>query len=233
MHYKAGLFDLDGTLVDTSDEYRHRLLGEVLKNCGKEYNANLIDKWWFDADRDKTIRDGFGIDPQQFWTQLKQCQDIGERCRYTKPYDDITVLPILKKYNVKLGIITAAPATVADPEIELVGRNQFDVIIYAHSDNGVQDKPHPEGLLLALEKMKVNRNEAFYVGNSPEDIKLARNAGMVSFYIERGKHTFNGQTPTIKIHSLHALEKVVLMGVDLDDPRITFRQSQDPDVSDT
>jgi beta-phosphoglucomutase-like phosphatase (HAD superfamily) len=39
-------------------------------------------------------------------------------------------------------------------------------------------KPHPEALLLALERMGVAPGRAAYVGDSPEDVEMARAAGV-------------------------------------------------------
>jgi len=39
-------------------------------------------------------------------------------------------------------------------------------------------KPHPEALLLALERMAVAPGRAAYVGDSPEDVEMARAAGV-------------------------------------------------------
>ena len=39
-----------------------------------------------------------------------------------------------------------------------------------------QRKPHPEPLLVALERMGLRPEEAAYVGDSPEDVEMARGA---------------------------------------------------------
>ena len=38
-------------------------------------------------------------------------------------------------------------------------------------------KPHPEPLLVALERLGVPAAEAAYVGDSPEDVEMTRAAG--------------------------------------------------------
>jgi phosphoglycolate phosphatase-like HAD superfamily hydrolase len=39
-------------------------------------------------------------------------------------------------------------------------------------------KPHPEPLLVALERMGLHPAEVAYVGDSPEDVEMARSAGV-------------------------------------------------------
>ena len=41
-----------------------------------------------------------------------------------------------------------------------------------------EKKPHPEGLLLCLERLQIRAEDAMYVGDSPEDIAMARAAGV-------------------------------------------------------
>jgi phosphoglycolate phosphatase-like HAD superfamily hydrolase len=41
-----------------------------------------------------------------------------------------------------------------------------------------EKKPHPAPLLLALGKMKLGPNECVYVGDTPEDLAMARAAGV-------------------------------------------------------
>jgi phosphoglycolate phosphatase-like HAD superfamily hydrolase len=52
----------------------------------------------------------------------------------------------------------------------------FEVVV---SRNDVQaPKPSGEGMILALDRLQVKRNNAFYVGDSPDDIHAAKEAGI-------------------------------------------------------
>ena len=42
----------------------------------------------------------------------------------------------------------------------------------------MEKKPHPAPLLMALEKMKLQPSECVYVGDTPEDVMMARAVGM-------------------------------------------------------
>jgi len=43
-----------------------------------------------------------------------------------------------------------------------------------------EKKPHPAPLLRALEKMKIRAEECVYVGDTPEDLRMAKAAGVVA-----------------------------------------------------
>ena len=53
-------------------------------------------------------------------------------------------------------------------------------------DDTSQKKPHPEALLRGLERLGVAAREASYVGDSPEDVEMARSAGVFSVGIAGG-----------------------------------------------
>jgi phosphoglycolate phosphatase-like HAD superfamily hydrolase len=60
----------------------------------------------------------------------------------------------------------------------------FEVVVCA--EDIVYRKPHPEALLLALDKLGVGAPEAVYVGDSPEDVQMARAAGVLAVGIPGG-----------------------------------------------
>ena len=47
-------------------------------------------------------------------------------------------------------------------------------------------KPHPEATLFGLDRLGVAAREAAYVGDSPEDVEMARSAGVFSVGIAGG-----------------------------------------------
>ena len=49
-----------------------------------------------------------------------------------------------------------------------------------------EKKPHPEGLLLCLDRLRMRAEEAVFVGDSPEDIEMARAAGVYSVAVTGG-----------------------------------------------
>lgn len=52
----------------------------------------------------------------------------------------------------------------------------FDIVI--SGSDVPRSKPYPDGLNLVVQKMNVNREEVLYVGDSPEDVLMARAAGI-------------------------------------------------------
>ena len=68
-------------------------------------------------------------------------------------------------------------------------------------------KPHPEPLLVALEKLGVPPEEAVYVGDSPEDVTMARAAGVFAVGIPGGfpnREALEASAPDLLSPSLEA-----------------------------
>lgn len=208
--YKLLVFDLDGTLVHTTGEYRYFVVPETLKKLGRNPDVSLdfIDKFWFDGNRDKTILKYFKCDPRLFWKTFHKNDRLEERARYTHVYDDvISVLKSLKKMDKKLAITTGAPKKLAQMEIGLLPENYFEKIISIHSTR-YKPKPDPQSLVGCLKFCKTKIIDAVYIGNSGEDIEYAKSAGVDSIYLERKEHSLNSKVKPQKIiHTLSQLLK--------------------------
>jgi phosphoglycolate phosphatase-like HAD superfamily hydrolase len=70
-------------------------------------------------------------------------------------------------------------------DIVATGVDRFFGVVVCGED-AAQRKPHPEALLRALDRLGVAATEAAYVGDSPEDIAMARAAGALSVGIPGG-----------------------------------------------
>src|SRR5439155_1177641 len=56
-----------------------------------------------------------------------------------------------------------------------------------HADETELHKPHPAPLLLALERVEADADDAAYVGDSPYDMQAARAAGMLAVGVAWGR----------------------------------------------
>jgi len=209
MAYKAVVFDLDGTLVHTTPEYRYLIVGQTLKDLGAISSNHHIDRFWFEARRDEIIIKDFKLEPELFWQTFRKNDAPELRKQFTKPYNDIDFLDELRQKDYKTGIVTGAPINIASLEIEMLDKNNFDAIIIAHTSNGFKPKPHKHGLEECLNLLKINKDEAIYVGNSNEDVETARNAQVFDVFLERGEYKFLDINPSLRIYSLYDLRQLL------------------------
>jgi len=200
--YKLIVFDLDGTLVHTTAEYRYQIVPHVLKKLGVNIvTLPLIDKFWFDGNRNETIKNEFGLDKNLFWKVFHKEDSMEKRKQYTHVYDDVhDAIKKLKKLGKLLAITTGAPKKIAKIETDLIPKEEFTKIISVTSTR-YKAKPHPQSLIGCLKFCKVKAKNAVYIGNSREDAEYAKVAGVDFIYLERREHTFSGEN----ISTIHTL----------------------------
>jgi len=196
-------FDLDGTLVHTVPEYRYGLVPVVVGQLGGSIEEKRhIDQFWFEGDRDTTIRVCFGLEPDAFWDTFRSMDTPEERSRHTRAYDDAErALRKVSEAGKKASILTGAPEWIAKMEIEKLNSAPHDFYLSLTSA-GFGQKPDPESFHFALAKLGMAAHETLYVGNSSEDARYAKNAGVDFVYLERKEHEFDPKEyPIATIHS--------------------------------
>ncbi len=174
---KAILFDLDGTLIDSTD-----LILNSFNYVLKTYLKKEVPE-----DR---IRSLFGR-PLHYQMALfggeKQADELVKRYRehnlashkeYLKPIDGAKeTLEILKKRGYKLGLVTSKKEDAARLGMQICQiETYFDVFVF--SDDVKIHKPEPEPVLCALRKLNLRPQEAVYVGDSTYDIICGQRAGV-------------------------------------------------------
>lgn len=85
------------------------------------------------------------------------------------------VLEKLKKIGFRLAIVTSRyKNTIKTLQAAKIKPDLFNVIV--SGDDVDKIKPHPEGIILALKKLKVRPAQALLVGDSTADIEMGKNA---------------------------------------------------------
>ncbi|MDD5191564.1 MAG: HAD family hydrolase [Candidatus Nanoarchaeia archaeon] len=207
--YNAFIFDLDGTLVHTLPEYRYTIVGQTLRDLGVSPQNELIDRFWFEARRGDIVTDNWGLSLDTFWSLYRKYDTTELRKKLTKVYDDVSYVQELKKAGFKTGIVTGAPLHIAELEIDMLGKENFDAIVVAHRVNGFKPKPHPHGLEECLGLLKSQKEGAVYIGNADEDVETAKNAKVFDVLLDRGEHKFPTINPSLTIHSLYELRQLI------------------------
>jgi HAD superfamily phosphatase len=225
MAMKGVLFDMDGVLVDVSRSYRLAIKKTAEYFLGQDIHNSLIQKYknrgGFNNDWDlteKILNDNGKKIKKEMIINLFQRLYLGENhdglIRNEEWLLDRNILERIKK-NFKLGIVTGRPYKEACYALERFNMKIFFPVIIALEDVPVhRSKPDPLGILLALKKLRIH--EAFYVGDTVDDIKAARRANTVpigvindsSFFEEQYKLFLNQGAQCI-IKDINDLEEVL------------------------
>lgn len=172
------LFDLDGTLIDTTS---------LILTCYRVGVHPLVS----DPPSDAEILKGFGTPLAQqlrrLYPALAGRLDEAElRWRQTQEEQHDTlvrpfagtadVLAELKRRGYPIGIVTSKERRMAQRGLALHGLGPFIDVLVAVDDT-VNHKPHPDPVLKGLERLSAPAGETLYVGDSVHDMRAGRAAG--------------------------------------------------------
>ena len=179
---RAVLFDWDGTLADTAEaSYRCyvRMFAEFEIPFDRETFARTYSPNWYHTFRQ------IGLD-EQHWSRAderwlahfaNERVDLLDGARH--------LLETLTARGLATGIVTSGGRERVERELELHGLiDHLQERVYGCDVK--EKKPHPEGLLLCLDRLRMRAEEAVFVGDSPEDIEMARAAGVYSVAVTGG-----------------------------------------------
>jgi HAD superfamily hydrolase (TIGR01509 family) len=179
---RAVLFDWDGTLVDsaeTSFRCYQRVFGSFGLPFDRERFAETYSPNWH------YTYVSLGL-PREQWDAAdalwREAYATHANRLVTGAQDALTRL---QAGGLVQGVVTSGERERVSRELDLFGvAGFFEVTVFG--DDARQRKPHPEALLLALERLEVPARQAAYVGDSPEDVEMARAAGVRSVGIPGG-----------------------------------------------
>lgn len=180
MSYKAVLFDMDGTLLDTledlCDSTNHALAQMGYPLRGIEEIRRFIGNG-----AEKQIRRAVpeGTSEGKIMETLAAFRAYyQDHCQIkTKVYDGLLdVLSELKEKGVKMAVVSNKP----DAAVKKLSREYFgDRLDYAIGpSDGVRCKPYPDMAEEVLKALGVEKKDAVFVGDSEVDVQTGLNAGL-------------------------------------------------------
>lgn len=178
MEIKAVIFDLDCTLVDSTESI-WRNADAVMKSNG----FRGISKGDVERRMGLTIFDLFldaepGLTEEQKRKLFEDYRDGYERfMRYTKilPYARES-LELMRGRGAKLALVTTKSRMNASKVLRQFGLMEFFDVVCGFEDSA-EHKPAPEPIVNALRRLGVGPSEALVIGDSDVDVKAAKGAG--------------------------------------------------------
>ena len=179
---QAVLFDWDGTLVNTA-EASYRCYEKLFGSYGIAFDRDAFRRTY--SPNWHLTYSALGLD-QERWAEA-DARWLGHYCE-----EEVVLiegareaLRRVREAGVRAGLVTSGDRVRVSRELADLGvAALFEVLVCA--EDTVQRKPHPEALLLALERMRVPPGEAVYIGDSPEDVQMAQAAGVRAVGIPGG-----------------------------------------------
>ncbi len=212
---KAVIFDLDGTLVDTADEFV-----TIVQALRAEHGRAAMDPLRIRASVSNGARALVSLaldmpeDSADFETQRLRLLELYTQVLGTvaRPYPGISeLLSELNQRGLQWGIATNKPRAYTEPLLERLDmRPQAGSVVCP--DDVTERKPHPESLLRNCRELACTPDQAIYIGDHLRDIEAGKRAGMYTIaaaygYIEPGDDPYSWGANSHADHStdLHKL----------------------------
>ena len=217
MAYRAAVFDLDGTLLNTLADLADSG-NELLASYDMAPHPEKAYRYYVgNGSRKLMERILPGRTPEQIDEALARYKAIYEKrlTMKTTPYTGILeMLSALRTRGVRMAVCTNKHVSAAEVLIrKYFPADSFDA--YEGDCPGVPRKPDPAHVRIVLDKMGVGPEETVYLGDSGVDMQTAVNAGVLPVGVlwgfrEKEELTENGAEILLS-QPLELLEKVVFV----------------------
>ncbi|MBQ7614046.1 MAG: HAD-IIIA family hydrolase [Butyrivibrio sp.] len=180
MKYKAIIFDMDGTVLNTLDDITDSV-NVILEKFGLPHRTkDEIRHFVGNGARVLMSRAvAEGEDHPLFETILKEYEAYyQEHCNIkTGPYEHIPeLLKELKERGYKLAIVSNKPMGAVKDLNEIYFKDYVSVAIGVTPE--LRRKPYPDECFLAMKELGVEKEDCIYVGDSDVDFKTSVNTGI-------------------------------------------------------
>ncbi|WP_064093880.1 HAD family hydrolase [Rossellomorea aquimaris] len=180
---KAIIFDFDGTLADTLPVCFY-----AFQSVFKEFDDRKVDveeiKAMFGPSETGIIRANL-LNNNHNQAIEHYYEKYDEMHHHFVPSNEEikSLLRKLKKQGFKLGIVTGKARRSLDISLTLLRMNNlFDVIITG--DDVKFPKPHPEGIIKALDQLDIDNSNAVFIGDSDADILAGKGANVYTIGVQ-------------------------------------------------
>jgi HAD superfamily hydrolase (TIGR01509 family) len=178
--YRAVIFDIDGTLVDSNDAHAQAWV-EALSEHGRHVEFTRV-RPLIGMGGDKLLPDITGLSADStegtaISTRRGEIflQRFVPRLQPTRGAREL--LQTLRDDNLKLYVATSAKKQELDPLLRVAGADQF-MEATTSSDDADRSKPDPDIVAVALKQSGRAKHEAIMIGDTPYDVEAALRAGI-------------------------------------------------------
>lgn len=209
-HYKAAVFDMDGTILDTIEDLKDSLnyaLGQFGHRA--DFTARQTCLFFGSGARVAVTRalSAEAGEPPEITGTIGTPEDRSAVRQYDKAVEEILDfykdyyekhcaiktgpypgIPELLQRLLENGVKTAVVSNKPDPAVQSLCREYFpDLFSYAAGESpGIPRKPAPDMIFRTLDALGVSAEEAVYIGDSEVDIETANNAGLDHICVDWG-----------------------------------------------
>lgn len=210
LRYSVILFDLDGTLLDTSElilaSYQHTLE----RYCPGKYSREAMIPYFGEPLRDTMKR----FDPEQAEAMVETYRQYNVRHHdeLIRIFPDVReVVAKLYKAGIKMGVVTNKRRQTAEMGLKHYNLEKYmqTMVCYGEAE---RPKPDAAPIHLALKQMGATPDQALMVGDSRFDLLSAQEAKVSSVFVKWSLHpldSIQALLPTYIIEEMSELLSLV------------------------
>lgn len=173
--YKAVLYDIDGTLLNTFDMNMYPLIRIIQEELGETWSIEQVRPFYAQPGL-KTMKD-LGVRNIETtyarWVSYVNAYDTGAR-----PFDGIEL--VLKSFHaagIRQAIVSSKMKKQYKIDVVDQGLDRYMETAVLEEDTRIH-KPNPEPILECLRRMQLNAEDVIYIGDAESDLQAACNAGV-------------------------------------------------------
>lgn len=209
LRYRAVLFDLDGTLVDS-----YKALTEAVNHARTTHGLPELSS----ARIRELVGEGVERLLQRAFERTELSQSIVQA--FESRYDDIccaesrvlaeveVTLHELNELGVAMAVCTNKPTVFSKKILDFLGLSRYFRAIVGPDIAGAR-KPEARHLAVTLESVACSRQETLFVGDMPLDVHAARNSGIDVAVVATGSSSREQLTASGPDHFLERFSDLI------------------------
>ncbi len=188
MGYKAAIFDLDGTLLDTLQDLTNSLNYAMEQNGYPQHTLHEVQYFVGNGVR-MLVKRGCPAGTSEENEQKAYDDFVRHYARHsmdnTKPYDGIPeLLQALLERGIRISVVSNKLETAVIDLCNDFFPNTFEFMVGNRPD--LLPKPAPDSVYEVVDRLGLERSDIVYIGDSEVDLQTAENSGMDCIGVDWG-----------------------------------------------
>lgn len=217
MRYKAVVFDLDGTLLNTLDDLAASMNYALAHHGLPARSVDEVRSFVGNGIRNLirlAVPSGSSERLVEAVHQTFDAHYAAHHLDETRPYDGVVeVVYALCDIGMPCCVVSNKGDYAVQPLVEHFFPGLFSEICGERERDGIRRKPWPDTVLACLDAVGCSPQDSVYVGDSEVDLQTAQNAGMPCIVVTwgfRDEQLLREQGATLIAHTPNELESLLL-----------------------